>query len=66
MEITIKSHRAPFTSGPSWVVSFEGSPEEINAVEETVTRIIQAVSDSKTPVISELEAEHEPSEPVSQ
>jgi hypothetical protein len=44
MEITIKSHRAPLTSGPSWVVSFEGSPEEIAAVEEPVIHIIGALT----------------------
>jgi hypothetical protein len=66
MEITIKSYRAPLTSIPSWLVSFDGSPEEIQAVEEPVTRIIQALSNSKTPVISELESKHEPSEPVTQ
>jgi len=66
MEITIKSHRAPLTSGLNWVVSFEGSPEEIEAVEGPVIRIIETISDSKTPVITKLEAEHEPEEPVSQ
>jgi hypothetical protein len=44
MEIRIKSHRAPLTSGPSWVVELEGSPEEVAAVEEPVIHIIGALT----------------------
>ena len=66
MVITIKSQRAPLTSVPSWVISLNGSLEEINAVEEPIIRIIQAISNSKSPtVISEVELD-EPSESVSQ